>query len=423
MANTILIGAQWGDEGKGKIIDYLTRGVDVVVRTQGGNNAGHTIVIGKERYVLSLVPSGILHAGKVCVLANGVVIDPVSLCEEIAGLRKRGIHVGSDNLLISDRAHVVLPHHRSLDAQREDRRSGRIGTTKRGIGPAYADKISRTGLRMTDLTNAKTFAARLRDRMREVNRYLKLQGLAPIAGGPVQREYERAAAILRPHLTDTVSYLHRMLDRRKSMLFEGAQGTFLDIDHGTYPFVTSSSTTAGGACTGSGVPPNRIDQVVGVMKAYTTRVGGGPLPTEDEALSDRLHEMGREFGAVTGRARRCGWFDAVATGFAVKVNGMDQLAVTNLDGLDGLDALRVCVAYRLHGKTIDVPPADVLDLAQCEPVYVDLPGWRKPIDRVRRHTDLPPRARAYLRKLQALTGAPLKWISVGPGRNQTFLAG
>ena len=423
MSNTILIGAQWGDEGKGKIIDYLTRGVDVVVRTQGGNNAGHTIVLGSERYVLSLVPSGILHAGKICVLGNGVVIDPVALCEEIAALRKRGIHVGSDNLLISDRAHVVLPHHRSLDAQREDRRSGRIGTTKRGIGPAYADKISRTGLRMTDLADKKEFSARLRGRMREVNRYLKLQGLAPIAGAPMEREYERAAALLRPHITDTVSELHRMMKAKKDMLFEGAQGTFLDIDHGTYPFVTSSSTTAGGACTGSGVPPNRIDHVVGVMKAYTTRVGGGPLPTEDESLSQRLHDMGREFGAVTGRARRCGWFDAVATSFAVKVNGMDQLAVTNLDGLDGLESLRVCVAYRLNGKTLDVPPADVTALARCQPVYIDVPGWRKPIDQVRRLTDLPAKARTYLRKLQALTGAPLKWISVGPGRNQTFLAG
>ena len=422
MSNTILIGAQWGDEGKGKIIDYLTQGVDVVVRTQGGNNAGHTIVLGDERYVLSLVPSGILHPGKICVLANGVVIDPIALCAEISGLRKRGIHVGRDNLLISDRAHVVLPHHRSLDAQREDRRSGRIGTTKRGIGPAYADKISRTGLRMTDLRDAAEFSARLRGRMREVNRYLKLQGLAPIAGGAVEREYERAAAALRPHVTDTVSALHRMMKAKKDMLFEGAQGTFLDIDHGTYPFVTSSSTTAGGACTGSGVPPNRIDRVVGVMKAYTTRVGGGPLPTEDESLSDRLHHMGREFGAVTGRARRCGWFDAVATSFAVKVNGMDQLAVTNLDGLDGLESLRVCVAYELDGRKIDVPPADMAELERCKAVYVDLPGWRKPIDGVRHMADLPVKARTYLRKLQALTGAPLKWISVGPSRNQTFLA-
>jgi adenylosuccinate synthase len=423
MSNTILIGAQWGDEGKGKIIDYLTRTVDVVVRTQGGNNAGHTIVIDKEKYVLSLVPSGILHRGKICVLGNGVVIDPVALFEEIAGLRKRGIHVGSDNLLISDRAHVVLPHHRSLDAQREDQRSGRIGTTKRGIGPAYADKISRTGMRMTDLVNADTFSTRLRCRMREVNRYLKLHGLKPIPAGKVEREYARAAAALRPHIVDTVSFLHRMMDKKKDILFEGAQGTFLDIDHGTYPYVTSSSTTSGGACTGSGVPPNRIDHVVGVMKAYTTRVGEGPLPTEDDALSDCLHQMGREFGAVTGRARRCGWFDGVATNFAVRVNGMDQLAVTNLDGLDGLEHVRLCVAYRLDGKTIHVPPADVMDLARCQPVYIDLPGWRKPIDQVRHYRDLPAKARTYLKKLQSLTGAPLKWISVGPGRSQTFLAG
>jgi adenylosuccinate synthase len=352
-----------------------------------------------------------------------VVIDPVALFAEIEGLRKRRIHVGSDNLLISDRAHVVLPHHRSLDAQREDQRSGRIGTTKRGIGPAYADKISRTGMRMTDLVNADTFSTRLRCRLREVNRYLKLHSLTPIPAARVEREYARAATALRPHITDTVSYLHRMMDKKKDMLFEGAQGTFLDIDHGTYPYVTSSSTTSGGACTGSGVPPNRIDRVVGVMKAYTTRVGEGPLPTEDAALSDCLHEMGREFGAVTGRARRCGWFDSVATNFAVRVNGMDHLAVTNLDGLDGLERLRLCVAYRLDGKTIYAPPADAAELARCQPVYVDLPGWRKPIDQVRHYRDLPPRARTYLRKLQSLTGAPLKWISVGPGRSQTFLAG
>ena len=422
MSNTILIGAQWGDEGKGKIIDFLTRSVDVVVRTQGGNNAGHTILIGDEKYVLSLVPSGILHHGKICVLGNGVVIDPVALHTEIEGLRKRGIHVGRENLLISDRAHVVLPHHRSLDAQREDRRSGRIGTTKRGIGPAYADKISRTGMRMADLVHADIFAKRLRGRLREVNGYLKLHGLTPIPAGRVEREYAKAAAALRPYITDTVSFLHRMMDKKKDMLFEGAQGTFLDIDHGTYPYVTSSSTTAGGACTGSGVPPNRIDHVVGVMKAYTTRVGEGPLPTEDAGLSDCLHKMGREFGAVTGRARRCGWFDGVATNFAVRVNGMDRLAVTNLDGLDGLERLRLCVAYRLDGKTLQVPPADVADLARCKPVYEDLPGWCIPIDHVRRYKDLPPRARTYLRKLQALTGAPLKWISVGPGRSQTFPA-
>src|SRR5712672_4750197 len=317
MSNTILIGMQWGDEGKGKIIDVLTAKADIVVRSQGGNNAGHTVIHRGVKYVLHLIPSGILRHRKVCVIGNGVVIDPVALVAEIDGLRQLGVNIDK-NLLISDCAHLVLPYHRVLDEQRELRR-GRIGTTKRGIGPAYGDKAARTGLRMSDLMQPIVFSKKLQAKVIENNRILQALGAKPISFRNVNEAYLAASEKLRPYVTNTVVYLHRAMDRGKQILFEGAQGTFLDIDHGTYPYVTSSNTTAGGACTGAGVPPNRIDRVVGAMKAYTTRVGEGPFPTENESLSELLHGMGREFGAVTGRARRCGWFDAVATRFATIV--------------------------------------------------------------------------------------------------------
>ncbi|MEP6699492.1 MAG: adenylosuccinate synthase, partial [Verrucomicrobiota bacterium] len=301
MANTILIGAQWGDEGKGKIIDVLTAKADIVVRSQGGNNAGHTVIHGGTKYILHLIPSGILRRGKVCVIGNGVVIDPTALVAEIEGLRKLGVHIGQ-NLLISDCAHLVLPYHRVLDEQRELRKGkAKIGTTKRGIGPAYGDKAARTGLRMSDLIQPVLFSKKLQAKMRENNSILHALGAGPINFREVNDQYLEAGRKLRPFVTNTVVYLHRALQRGKEILFEGAQGTFLDIDHGTYPYVTSSNTTAGGACTGSGVPPHRMDLVLGVMKAYTTRVGEGALPTEDPGLARKLHEMGREFGATTGR--------------------------------------------------------------------------------------------------------------------------
>jgi len=420
MPNTILVGAQWGDEGKGKIIDFLTDEADIVVRSQGGNNAGHTIVIGGEKYVLHLIPSGILRRSKTCVIGNGVVIDPVSLVGEIDGLLARGIKVGK-NLLISDAAHLVLPYHRSLDELREVQKgSKKIGTTKRGIGPAYADKASRTGLRMGDLMRPEVFAAKLTQRIKENNAILKSHGLAPLNGKKILQDYLAAGEKLRPFVTNTVIFLHRALELKQNMLFEGAQGTFLDIDHGTYPFVTSSNTTAGGASTGSGVPPHRIDSVLGVMKAYTTRVGEGPFATEDEGLSDRLHAMGREYGATTGRARRCGWFDAVSTRYSTMVNGIDKIAITNLDGLDGVETIRICVAYRLDGKVIDFPPTDSDDLSRCEPVYVEMPGWLKGTEKARKFSELPPKARAYVKKISELTGAKLSIVSIGPGRAQTI---
>jgi adenylosuccinate synthase len=420
MANTILVGAQWGDEGKGKIIDYLTDDADVVVRSQGGNNAGHTIVHGKKKFVLHLIPSGILRRGKTCVIANGVVVDPTALVAEIDGLRKQGIPVGK-NLLLSDSAHLVMPWHRLLDEQREIRKGkNKIGTTKRGIGPAYGDKAARTGLRVGDLLDTKEFARKLKLRLEENNAVLKSLGAKPIAYQPLLKSYLAAAKVLRPFVTNTVVWLHDTMARKKSLLFEGAQGTYLDIDHGTYPFVTSSNTTAGGACTGSGVGPHRMDNVIGVMKAYTTRVGEGPFPTEDDTLGDMLHDMGREFGATTGRARRCGWFDAVATHYAAMINGIDDLAITNLDGLDKVPVIKVCTAYKLGGKTLKHPPTDAAAWAKCRPVYRTFKGWMKDTSKARRFAQLPPAARTYVKALADLTGAKLRIVSVGAGHDETI---
>ncbi|HUA39841.1 MAG TPA: adenylosuccinate synthase [Candidatus Sulfopaludibacter sp.] len=420
MANTILVGAQWGDEGKGKIIDVLTEKADIVVRYAGGNNAGHTVFIGKKKYVLHLVPSGILRKGKLCVIGNGVVVDPVSLVAEIQGLRKLGVRVG-DNLVVSETAHVVLPYHRELDAQREVLKGkNKIGTTKRGIGPAYGDKAARVGLRIIDLIHPERMESKLRSRISENNEVLRALGATPLSFKTVLAEYRAAGNYLKPFVANTVVLLHEAMQRGDDVLFEGAQGTFLDIDHGTYPFVTSSNTTAGGACTGSGVPPHRMDRVVGVMKAYTTRVGEGPLPTENAEISDLLHGMGREFGATTGRPRRCGWFDSVATRHATMVNGIDDLAVTNLDGLDSVETIKVCVAYR-HGKArCDFVPNDAQTLAECVPVYVEFDGWRTPTDQARSWKQLPPKARAYLKAIAGLSGAKLFIASVGPAREQTI---
>ena len=420
MANTILVGAQWGDEGKGKIIDVLTEEADVVVRTQGGNNAGHTVYLGSKKYVLHLIPSGILRKKKICVIGNGVVIDPLSLVEEIDGLAKLGVRIDR-NLFISETAHLVFPYHRELDEQREILKGkNKIGTTKRGIGPAYGDKAARTGLRMIDLINPDRFREKLEFKIKENNEILKAFGARPLSFKKVHAEYRVAGDRLKRFVTNTVVLLHQATRRKASVLFEGAQGTFLDIDHGTYPFVTSSNTTAGGACTGSGVAPNKMDRVVGVMKAYTTRVGEGPLPTENAEIADLLHGMGREFGATTGRARRCGWFDAVATQHATMVNGIDELAITNVDGLDTLDVIRVCIGYRFNGERFDYVPNDAEVLAKCEPIYAEFPGWKTPTDKIRKWKQLPAKTRSYLKAIAELTGARLMIASVGPAREQTI---
>jgi adenylosuccinate synthase len=422
MANTVLVGAQWGDEGKGKVIDYLTEQVDVVIRSQGGNNAGHTVVVGETTYILRLLPSGILRPGKICIIGNGVVVDPISLCEEIAELEGQGIEVTEQNLLISESAHLVFPYHRLIDEQREVAHGrNKIGTTKRGIGPAYGDKVARVGIRVGDLLQPELFEERLFARVQEANWLLEHFGGQSVDPKKLLTDYLRAGKRLRSMLTNTVLEIHRLMNQGKQILFEGAQGTFLDIDHGTYPYVTSSNTTAGGACTGAGVPPNRIDRVVGAMKAYTTRVGEGPFPTEDENISELLHGMGREFGAVTGRARRCGWFDAVATRFATIVNGIDQLAVTNLDGLDGLETLKICIGYEVNGKQIEFPPACVRQFNRCQPIYLEMPGWKRSTAGARTFSDLPIPAQNYLQKICELSGAKLMLVGVGQKREETIL--
>jgi adenylosuccinate synthase len=420
MANTILVGAQWGDEGKGKIIDVLTEQADVVVRSQGGANAGHTVRVGAKEYILHLIPSGILRRGKVCLIGNGVVINPTSLVGELDGLKRKKVNV-KGRLYISDKAHLVMPYHCELEACAERiKGKNKIGTTLRGIGPAYGDKIARTGLRMADLVDTKKLESLLRTRVREANRLIKAFGGKTVSFKAVYEEYSKAARRLKPFVANTTKMLHDALAAKKEVLFEGAQGTYLDIDQGTYPFVTSSNTTSGGACTGSGMPPNKVDHVLGVIKAYTTRVGGGPFPTEDDDIGDMLHNMGREFGATTGRPRRCGWFDAVATRQAAQVNGIDQLAITNIDGLDKLPEIRVCVAYKLRGKIIDYVPTISEEIEQVKPVYETFPGWQTDTTKAKTWKDLPPKARRYLQAIAKMIDAKIVIASIGPARNQTI---
>ncbi len=424
MPNTILIGAQWGDEGKGKIIDVLTERADWVVRAQGGNNAGHTVEIGEEKFVLHLVPSGILHEGKRCVIGNGVVLDPVALVEEIQGVAARGFPV-EGRLFISDRAHVVFPYHRMLDAQGEARRAkgDQIGTTQRGIGPTYADKAARFGLRMCDLVDPG-FPELLQARVEEKNRILSAMGAPVVVYAEVLAATQQAMETLRPLVCDTVPRLHAAIQAGEEILFEGAQGIMLDIDFGTYPYVTSSNAGSGGASTGSGVPPNRMDHVVGVLKAYTTRVGEGPFPTELlDADGDELRRVGREFGATTGRPRRCGWFDAVVARHAVMTCGVDEWALTKLDVLDGFETLKICTAYELDGKRIEYFPANIREVTRCTPVYEEMPGWRTTTRGATRFEDLPEAARAYIRRLEAVTGATAGILSLGPRREDTLLMG
>ena len=424
MPNTILIGAQWGDEGKGKIIDVLTERADWVVRPQGGNNAGHTVEIGEEKFVLHLVPSGILTPGKRCVIGNGVVLDPVALVEEIRGVTQRGIAVAG-RLFISDRAHVVFPYHRMLDAQGEARRAkgDQIGTTQRGIGPTYGDKAARFGLRMCDLVDPE-FPALLKTRVEEKNRALAALGAPVVSYEEILAATRQAMEVLAPFVCDTVALLHGAVERGEEILFEGAQGIMLDIDFGTYPFVTSSNASSGGAATGSGVPPHRMDRVVGVLKAYTTRVGEGPFPTELlDADGEELRRVGREFGATTGRPRRCGWFDAVVARHAVMTCGVDEWALTKLDVLDGFPTLKLAVAYELDGRRIEHFPANVRAAARCRPLYEEMPGWRTSTKDVTRFADLPDAAKRYVARLEQLTGVPVGILSLGPRRASTLILG
>ena len=422
MANTIVVGAQWGDEGKGKIIDALTESVDYVVRTQGGNNAGHTVYVNGAKYVLHLIPSGILNPKAICVIGNGVVVDPLGLQQEIEGLQKLGVNVDG-RLYLSERAHVVMPYHKELDAFREAVKGARqIGTTKRGIGPAYGDKVARVGIRVLDLVQKERFKSLLKQRINENNETLKNLGGEPISYQETLSAYEAAADFLRPMVTNTVMLLYKARKEKAEILFEGAQGTFLDIDHGTYPYVTSSNTTSGGACTGSGAPPTVMDRVVGVMKAYTTRVGGGPLPSHDDALSDMLHGLGREFGATTGRPRRCGWFDGVIARYATILNGIDELAITNLDGLDSIETIQAVEKYEdpETGVLYDYIPGDIELLERLKPIMKTFPGWLCSTENAKTWDDLPENAQAYLKWIESYTEARLKIVSIGPLREQTI---
>lgn len=422
MGTVVLVGAQWGDEGKGKVTDFLAARADIVVRYQGGNNAGHTVVVGEEEFRLHLLPSGILHPEKTCVIGNGVVVDPAVLVGEIESLKRRGIKMA--RLLISERAHLIFPYHRLLDGAEEKRKgNGRIGTTGRGIGPAYVDKMARVGIRMSDLLEDATFSRRLEENVAFKNALLeRVYDAEGVSLPEIFDAYREYAAILREYVADTGVFLHQAITAGKNVLFEGAQGTLLDIDHGTYPFVTSSSPTAGGACLGAGIGPRVIDRVLGIAKAYTTRVGGGPFPTElKDDLGEKIREQGREFGTTTGRPRRCGWFDAVIARYAARVNGLDYLCITKLDVLTGIPVLKICRAYRYQGKEITDFPASASVLEACEPVYEELPGWEDDITGARKLEDLPENTRRYLERLSSLAGLPVALIGVGPRREQTIV--
>jgi len=429
MPNVVVIGAQWGDEGKGKVVDLLTEHAQVVVRFQGGNNAGHTLVVGGQKTVLHLIPSGILHPGKTCVIGNGVVVDPAVLVGEIDALKARGFLKDDAQLLISDNAHVIFPWHKLLDSFREKARGGSaIGTTGRGIGPAYEDKVARRGIRVRDLLNADRLRARIEARLPQALDELK--ELCAQAGAPVPQlevpqvlaEFSGLGERLKPFVHDASLYLSGQVRRGARILFEGAQGTLLDVDHGTYPFVTSSNCVAGNAAVGSGLGPTAIDKVMGISKAYTTRVGGGPFPTElNDATGDQLRNMGDEFGTTTGRPRRCGWLDGVVLRYASRVNGLWGMALTKLDVLSGLKTLQICTAYELDGQKVTELPGDYEDLARVKPIYETLQGWDENLADVRTFDELPENAKRYVRRVEEVSGVPVVCVSVGADRGETVL--
>jgi len=424
MANIVVIGMQWGDEGKGKIVDLLTQFADVVVRFQGGNNAGHTVVVGEETIILHLVPSGALHPQKKCIIGNGVVVDPQVLLEEIDDLKKRGYFKSDNQLLISEDAHLILPYHRRIDVARERMKGeGKIGTTGRGIGPAYEDKAGRVGIRVGDLLDEKIFREKLEANLSIKNACLetclhdKGFGLESIL-----KEYMGYARKLKKYASNASVFIDRQMKQGRHILFEGAQGTHLDVDHGTYPFVTSSNTVAGGACTGAGVGPTKITEVIGVSKAYTTRVGGGPFPTElKDKVGERIRERGREFGATTGRPRRCGWLDIPLLRDAIRLNGITGIALTKIDVLSEFDPIKICTSYKYQGERLEEVPSQVKVLQECEPVYEEIQGWKAELKNTREFGDLPPRAREYVRYVEELTNVEVIIVSVGERREETIL--
>jgi adenylosuccinate synthase len=423
MPNVVIIGTQWGDEGKGKVVDLLAEHADIVVRFQGGNNAGHTMVVQGKQFISHLVPSGILQ-GKTCFLGNGMVIDPGVLIEELDYLSDHGISVGPDQIRISEKAHVIMPYHKSFDHAREIKKGDdKIGTTGRGIGPCYEDKASRRGIRFLELINSNVFAERVKSILEEKNFTLEQYlSAAPLKADEIIDTYAAHAARLAPYVGNTSVELHRSLRTGKQILFEGAQGTHLDIDHGTYPFVTSSNTLSGNACCGAGIGPKEIHHVIGIVKAYTTRVGRGPFPSElFDDIGDTIQEKGAEFGATTGRKRRCGWLDTVILNNAVRLNGLTGLAVTKLDILGSLDALNICTGYEYQGKTLDYFPGDLKILGECKPVYETLPGWSEDISGIRNYNDLPENTKNYLKRIEEIAETPVQIISIGPAREQTIV--
>ncbi len=430
---TLIVGAQWGDEGKGKIVDLLSQEADIVARYQGGANAGHTLVIDGKKYVLHLIPSGILHPNVQCVIGNGVVIDPVALMDEIKMLEDYGISIDG-RLFISHRAHLIMPYHKLLDAAREKAASAKddstnrknaIGTTGRGIGPAYIDKASRTGVRIVDLLDRKRFSDKLRTNIGEVNKLLaKIYDYEQLDAEKIADEYCQFDTQIDPYITDTTLFLHDAIQSGKRVLLEGAQGAMLDVDHGTYPFVTSSNPTSGGAATGLGLPPTAIQRVMGVVKAYSTRVGNGPFPTElHDETGENLRKIGHEFGATTGRPRRCGWLDAFALRYSVMVNGITEIALTKMDVLDSFDEITICTGYNLDGKAQKSLPADADTLERVEPVYETVKGWKTSLEGIRKYEDLPEAAKAYIARIEQLSGARVSIVSTSPDRADTIIRG
>ena len=420
MSTVVVVGTQWGDEGKGKITDFLAESADVVARYQGGNNAGHTILIDDKKYKLSLIPSGVFYKEKTCVIGNGMVINPAALIEEINYIHENGFD--TKNLVISDRAHVIMPYHMLLDALEEDRKGpNKIGTTRKGIGPCYMDKAARNGIRISDLMDAEEFEARLRQLMEEKNQVItQVYGAEALDVEEILTQYLGYAEVLRNYVTDTSVVLNDAIDADSRVLFEGAQGVMLDIDQGTYPFVTSSNPSAGGVCIGSGVGPSKIKQVIGVAKAYTTRVGDGPFPTElNDEIGDYIRETGHEYGTVTGRARRVGWFDSVVVRHARRVSGITGLSLNSLDVLSGLKTVKICTGYKFRGEIITTYPASLKKLAECEAVYEELPGWSEDITGAKTLEDLPENTRKYVERVSELTGIPIAIFSVGRNREQT----
>ncbi|UCF94482.1 MAG: adenylosuccinate synthase [Desulfobacterales bacterium] len=423
MANIVIVGTQWGDEGKGKIVDLLAEHVDLVVRFQGGNNAGHTMVVGGEQFICHLIPSGILQ-GKTCVIGNGVVVDPQVLLEEIDALGHRGIAVTPDKLKICEKAHLIMPYHKQIDLARERKKGeGKIGTTGRGIGPAYEDKATRRGIRFVDMLDQEIFREKVTTLLDEKNFYLK-NYLAAETLDPEEiiNQYQAYAQRLAPHVTNISIFINQAIQSGHQVMFEGAQGTHLDIDHGTYPYVTSSNTLAGNACCGAGVGPKAITEVMGIVKAYTTRVGLGPFPSElFDATGDRIQQKGAEFGSTTGRKRRCGWLDTVILRNAVRLNGLTCLAITKLDVLTGLESLNICTGYAYRGQILQDFPASLKVLAECQPVYETLPGWSEDIAPIKKAGDLPPNVKSYLNRIEELTATPIYIISVSPERDATIV--